>query len=300
MRVAECFRPIRAWAPRGYGFLYKRLLGEYYGSFRSDPEVKQRLEQRNRVIRDRYLGAYVCVDLGDWAGREHYFKGIYYDRTVPLLVDRIFSGGRGTFIDVGANRGMHTLYAARSLQRGGRVYSFEPNPETFEVLKAHLVMNRIRNCVPVQAGLADSRAELSLNLFADDHSGTCSFVPSAEVARTVKVPVLALDETLDPDSLEGPVFVKIDVEGFEHRAAKGMPRLLGRPDVTVLCEVTDEWLRAAGSSAEGLVGYMRSLGYELQFPEIRYDYWVRERLEMTALGSAPQLQQFDAVFTRKR
>jgi FkbM family methyltransferase len=296
MRMAEFFRPIRAWAPRGYGYLYKRLMGEYYGSFRSDPDIKQ----RHKVIRDRYLGAYVCVDLGDWAGREHYFKGIYYDRTVPLLIDRIFPEGRGTFIDVGANRGLHALYAARALQRAGRVYAFEPNPETFEVLKAHLVMNRLRNCVPVQAGLADAKAELLLNLFADDHSGTCSFVASAEVVSTVAVPVLVLDEALAPASLEGPVFVKIDVEGFEHRALKGMPRLLDRPDVTVLCEVTDEWLRAAGSSADALVGDMQSRGYELQFPEIRYDYLVRERLALKSLVSAPKLQQFDAVFAGKR
>jgi hypothetical protein len=114
MQLGEFFRPIRRWAPRGYGFIYKKLLGDF-SSYPADVELKVSLDKRHRVFYDNFLQSYVSVDLGDWACRAHYFMGIYYDRTVPLLIDLLLSGG-GTFIDVGANRGLHTLYASKKLR----------------------------------------------------------------------------------------------------------------------------------------------------------------------------------------
>jgi FkbM family methyltransferase len=297
LTVAEQLRPIHRWAPRGYGFFYKLLLGKSYGSYPGDPELKQKLDHRYRVFRDQNLDAYVCADLGDWASRAHYYKGIYYDRTVPLLIDRLLSGG-GTFVDVGANRGLHTLHAARVLGSRGHVYSFEPNPDTFDVLKAHLVMNQLRNCTPMNIGIADVTTELKLNLFSDDHSGTCSFVRSGEVAKTVSVPVHPLDTVLDAASLAGPIFVKIDVEGFEHQVLKGMTQILSRNDVTVLCELTDEWLRKTGSSIDAVVSDMSCHGYRMLLPEVHYRRWIKEVLDLRAVDKPPKSSQFDAVFVR--
>lgn len=298
LALAELVRPIHRWAPRGYGFFYKLLLGQHYGGYPGDKELKQRLVQRYRVFRDHNLGAYVCADLGDWASRAHYYKGIYYDRSVPLLIDRLLVAG-GSFVDVGANRGLHTLYAARVLGSRGHVYSFEPHPETFAVLQAHLVMNQVRNCTPSNIGVADVAAELRLNLFSDEHSGTCSFVASGEVAKTVLVPVRPLDEVLDAASLAGPVLVKIDVEGFEHLVLKGMTQLLARPDTTVICELTDEWLRKTGSSAAAVVADMARHGYRMLLPEVRYRYWLKEALALQPLDTPPNEPQFDAIFVRQ-
>ena len=297
LNIAELVRPINRWAPRGYGFFYKLLLGKHYGDYPGDNEIKQKLDLRYRVFRDDNLGAYVCADLGDWAGRAHYYKGIYYDRIVPLLIDRLLLAG-GTFVDVGANRGLHTLHAARVLGSRGHVYSFEPHPETFEVLKAHLVMNQLRNCTPFNIGISEINAELALNMFNDDHSGTCSFVTSGEVTKTVLVPVHPLDEVLDAASLTGPILVKIDVEGFEHQVLKGMAQLLSRPDTTVICELTDEWLRKTGSSVDAVMVDMSKHGYRLLLPEVRYRHWLKEVLILKSASTPPNVRQFDAVFVR--
>jgi FkbM family methyltransferase len=298
LRFAEFFRPIYRWAPRGYGFFYKLLLGNYYSGYPADPELKRVLDRRFRVFWDKYLQAYIYVDIGDWACRAHYFKGIYYDRIVPLLIDRILSTNGGVFLDIGANRGMHTLYAARVLGKKGKVYAFEPNPSTFEVLKAHLTINQIENCIPMNIGISSAEDVLRLNMFSDYHSGTCSFVSSSEVVAEVAVPVRRLDDVVDADALVGPVLVKIDVEGFEHNVLQGMTRILARPDVTVICELTDAWLRQTGSSAHALVADMVSRGFKPMLPRVEYVHWIRECLVMEPLGEHPSGPQFDAVFVR--
>ncbi|TWT46078.1 Methyltransferase domain protein [Phycisphaerae bacterium RAS1] len=274
------------------------MLGRNYGDYPGDPELKRTLARRQRVFWDSNLGAYVQADLGDWSCRQHYFKGVYHDRIVPLLIDALLSDG-GTFIDIGANRGIHTLHAARVLRGRGRVLAFEPNPATFDVLRAHLTINQISHCTTFNMGLAAEAGELRLNSFADDHSGTCSFVESGAVTASVSVPVRRLDDVLAADELAGPVLVKIDVEGFEHEVLRGMEQTLRRNDLAVVCEVTDEWLRKTGSSAAGLIEHLTSRGFRGRLPRVRYVSLLREGLELHELREIPEGPQFDAVFARE-
>jgi len=58
----------------------------------------------------------------------------WFDRVAP---------GEG-FVDIGANYGFFTVYMAR---RGCRVFSFEPSPEIFPVLKANVELNGVEGLV---------------------------------------------------------------------------------------------------------------------------------------------------------
>ena len=64
----------------------------------------------------------------------------------------------------------------------------------------------------------------------------------------------------------GAVMVKIDVEGAELMALRGMPDLIGRPETVFLIEVSDCKLRQNGSSADGLFDMMRRSGYSPFLP----------------------------------
>jgi FkbM family methyltransferase len=49
-------------------------------------------------------------------------------------------------VDVGASLGFHSLHASRVVGELGRVIGFEPHPDSFALLQAHVTMNRIVNC----------------------------------------------------------------------------------------------------------------------------------------------------------
>lgn len=298
MVIAELFRPYSKWTPRGYGFVYRLLLGSYYGNYPADSWLKKTLICRHRVFWDSTIRANVYVDIGDWACRMHYFQGIYYDRIVPALINRILKNG-GTFIDVGANRGIHSLCAAVALKGKGQVIAFEPHPTTFGVLKAHMVINGVANCELKNMGLAAEKGELFLNAFSDDHSGTCSFLATSEIAEQVTVPVSTLDDEIEIDHVSGPILLKIDVEGFEHLVIQGANSLLEREDVTVVCEVTDKWLKQAGSSAHQLYEDMIARGYKPFLPSIRFKSLIFESLELQSINELPNRRQFDIVFIKK-
>ena len=178
LSAGRLMRPILWWLPRGYGLAYRCVLGPIGSSYLGDPLFKQKVHHRHRIFYDRHLECYVQADVGDAGSRSHYILGRYYETFVPLLIRRLLQPG-DTFIDIGANRGIHTMFASRYLT-SGRVISFEPNPSTFHVLQAHITINNLNNCELYNMGLSNEENTLSLQLVADDAPSGCSFIDKGE------------------------------------------------------------------------------------------------------------------------
>lgn len=283
--------------PRGYNRLYDLLLGKTFKSCHGDAIIRRNYPKRFRIFYDRSIGCYFQADLGDWASRRHFFTGRHYERLVPLAIQRILSGG-GTFVDVGANRGIHTLAASRHLRQRGEVYAFEPNPTTFRVLEAHLTINAVTNCRAFNLGLSDSPDTLSLNIFDHDNSGTCSFIPTANVVDKTAVDVVRMDKLGDQMKWKGPTIVKIDTEGFEHKVIQGMGELLDYEQLIVICEITRKWLQQAGTSAVELFDDMASHGFKFFLPRVRFKSFIINDFTMRQIDGPLEDYQYDVLFAR--
>jgi hypothetical protein len=78
------------------------------------------------------------------------------------------------------------------------------------------------------------------------------------------VPLVRLDDLLARESVDRIDLMKIDVEGYETKALRGArASLRGGVIRSILCEVNDPWLRAAGSSPAELVGLLREAGFRI-------------------------------------
>ncbi|MGC8638725.1 MAG: FkbM family methyltransferase [Isosphaeraceae bacterium] len=297
LALACVLRPVLGRLPRGSDRAYRYVLGQYGSSYLSDPHFKRNLKRRYRIFLDRHVGCYVVADVGDCYSRNHYITGRYYERFVPLLIRRLLDPG-DTFIDVGANRGIHSMFAARFLERG-RVVSFEPNPETFRVLQAHITINGLTNCEPHNIGLSDEAGVLELRLLADDHPTSCTFLDTgADVKQTFSVPIKRLDEVLGGDAPRGKMLVKVDAEGFDHKVIRGLGRLLDFDQLAIATEVVDDWLRKTGSSAQALFSEMIDHGFLAFLPSVKKQL-LTERLHLEPLRRGlPAAGYHDILFAK--
>jgi FkbM family methyltransferase len=138
------------------------------------------------------------------------------------LLNRIHGLGlSGTAFDIGAHIGNHSLFLARMC--GLSVHAFEAHPQAFDALVANVKRNRLGGkitCHQVAAGdratTAQFREAMTLKLDRGD-------VPVARIDDMIDVPGLAL--------------VKVDVEGMEPHALRGMSRHLERSHPLVFAEV---------------------------------------------------------------
>jgi hypothetical protein len=79
-------------------------------------------------------------------------------------------------------------------------------------------------------------------------------------AEQVSTEAVRLDDVID-DTID---LVKLDVEGHEPAAIRGMLAILARDKPIILSEVNEYWLRhCSHSSALEYVGLLESLGYEV-------------------------------------
>jgi len=129
------------------------------------------------------------------------------------------------FLDVGANAGLYSLLAASRIGPG-KIVAVEPHPKNLALLRDNIELNKLRNIevLPMAAGSEPQMMTLAgedaiAGLATSDHEHTGH-----------PVSVVRLDDYLDGLHF---AFVKIDVEGFEWPALRGMQKVLdeGRADV---------------------------------------------------------------------
>ena len=141
--------------------------------------------------------------------------------------ERIIDGFT-TFIDIGANVG---IYSAIALQRNPRirVIAFEPSEKAAQLFRCNMERNH----------LLQSRDVLLLNSAVSNFTGPVTWVRTefqgtsrlgrdqVEEGQDGLVNSMTLDSLLEqtPD-LRGPVFVKVDVEGFEPEVLAGATKFI--------------------------------------------------------------------------
>lgn len=130
------------------------------------------------------------------------------------------TGRLGTYVDVGANIGNHSLAASFYFER---VIAFEPNPRAYALLSKNA--RRRTNIHTHQVGLSDSSGMLPFEEGQNGNLGGSGFHPSGGT-HLPKLPIKRGDDVLAPDA--NIDFIKIDVETHEPRVISGLERTIDR------------------------------------------------------------------------
>lgn len=213
-----------------------------------------------------YDGTIVDVMLGNDNSLCLYVCGSFEPNEFALL-DRILRPGM-VFVDVGANDGYYTLFAARRIGAGGRVIAVEPSTRERVNLKRNIARNGLANVTVIPAALGAVCGTADLQLAQGVHSGHNTlgrFANDGVKAESVeRVTMRTLDEVAGEIGLDRIDFMKIDVEGAEAAVIVGARRVIEAARPLILLEISDKALRAQGSDARALIDALRrDLGYEI-------------------------------------
>jgi FkbM family methyltransferase len=211
-------------------------------------------------------GVTMLLDPNDLVSRDILAERTWEPATLRELERHIPVGG--TFIDVGAHIGWYSLNAAKDVGPKGRVIAVEPNRETLAILRQNIRASGASSVILV-APVACSDSETTLTFYAADRSNSGASSLSAQNASQAgrfssSYPVRArrLDDIVKEAGVDRVDAIKIDVEGAEFLVLKGAADALDRYKPVVSVELLDDQLKSMGSSADEVVAYMRSHGYE--------------------------------------
>jgi FkbM family methyltransferase len=172
---------------------------------------------------------------------------------------RIAAGGTFTFIDIGANVGLYSLYVASRSGARARVLAIEPQPGIVERLRFNVMINASANVAVLPIAVADRDGDMTLVINERD-SGSTGLAkggagdPGVALVRVACKPLAAI---LDEAGIFSIDALKIDIEGAEDLAlapflrevpTKLLPRLVLLEDRPV------DW-------SVDLYGLMQARGY---------------------------------------
>ncbi len=146
-----------------------------------------------------------------------------FEEPVTRALERYLGPG-AVFLDIGANEGIHSVYAASLVGSAGTVLAVEPQSRLHEVINRNFALNGLRNYRLWACALSErDDATLALNLYPGLNTGASSvvvryrFSRSSERVRTKTASTLIADSGLDRIDL-----VKVDVEGYEPEVVRGL------------------------------------------------------------------------------
>jgi FkbM family methyltransferase len=192
--------------------------------------------------------------------------GLVREPEVDVLGWFLHSGEEA--IDVGANFGYYAVPLSRLC---AKVYAFEPIPGTHDTCRKVLRHFRARNVELISSGVGEKagtvRFEVPLQDNGTPNAGQARFAgrkdatPESGGSRFVECSVVALG---DPQWLErfgNVTFVKLDIEGAELYALRGMRALLARDRPVVQLEISPAFLRGFGVTEKDLREFAGATDY---------------------------------------
>lgn len=189
-------------------------------------------------------------------------------------------------LDIGANIGYYTVLLSQLVGDSGQIIAVEPDPANFALLQRNLALNDCRNVVTHQLALSEAASTATL-YHCEFNTGMHRLYPSVCcVEDGIGVSSVAGD-TLIQDSLD---FIKIDIEGYELPALKGLRNTLHshHAGLAVLTEFSPLALLEAGCHPSEFLDFVAEL-------QLVPHAWDGEDYRPCDLG---QLQREIAVFSR--
>lgn len=117
-------------------------------------------------------------------------------------------------IDIGANSGYFTIYAAR-LVGDGKVFSFEPMTGLFNSIKTNIDANNLKNVFAINSGVAKEKGE-QIFYTSDSHNGCHSMYSRKECGKEIKINTVNLEDFCKERAIESIDLLKLDCEGAEY------------------------------------------------------------------------------------
>lgn len=191
--------------------------------------------------------------------------------SLDLRKDKIYDGDETRFIesivrpdwtclDIGANIGYFTILMSRNCER---VFAFEPDPYNYELLYVNKNWNDAKNVSIFNYAVTGYVGKVKLHE-CKFNRGMHRIYPSKWCeGKVTEVDTIPLDNLKELESIQKINFVKLDIEGAELGALRGMKKLLKKHTPILLIEFHPPTIQEYGHDPKDTYDFLKELGYSI-------------------------------------
>ncbi len=187
------------------------------------------------IVEAKYGKMYV-IESDNVVSRALSMYGEWAEDELNLLKDLISPGM--CILDIGAFIGTHTLAFSALTGATGRVFSFEPRKEIYEVLVKNIELNGLENVTELNVGVSDQEKKLLLprvDINKDLNFGALNlnYEANKDGQDRYEIELVLIDDLKLFDAVD---IIKIDVEGMERKVLDGALKTISKDRPIVFCE----------------------------------------------------------------
>jgi FkbM family methyltransferase len=164
-----------------------------------------------------------------------------------------------TVLDIGANIGFYSLFFAKKVGEQGKVFAFEPDQTNYRHLRDHT--KNIAAMTTVQFAVGETSGSRLL-FYSDELNVDHQTFDNGEGRKRIEIEMIAIDdyfvnnETVD--------FVKLDIQGYDYFAIKGMLKTIQRSEkIKIFGEFWPYALYKAGVHPNDYIRLLKELGFKV-------------------------------------
>jgi FkbM family methyltransferase len=168
-----------------------------------------------------------------------------------------------TFIEIGAHVGYFSVLAGKIVGPEGLVFAFDPDERNFALLLANVSRHGLANVVCSPWAVTDRAGFVELHISGNNTGDHRVYASTRRGRRGASARSIALDSL---GVVRPPVdLVKLDVQGAEDAAVRGMEALLAAsPKVVLSVEFWPYGMQLFGGDPRRVLDYYRSLGFAVR------------------------------------
>lgn len=194
-----------------------------------------------------------------------YFPEEYEAENFEFLEDSCKTGS--VVIDIGAHIGLFSVIASQVTGDKGKVYAFEPAPNTFVLLKKTLSINQSQVIEPFQKAVGKESGKITFFVSDGEADNSNSLVNYKEdrPLHGIDVEVTSVDAFVKEKNISKLDFIKIDVEGAEYDTLRGAIETLKNLKPVCIVAVHPEPIQAKGDRLEDIYDLIAGCGYRITY-----------------------------------
>lgn len=194
-----------------------------------------------------------------------YLQRKTFEERHSLLYPLLQREGFSTFVDVGANYGFISMLARKAMP-DARIISLEADPRLAGLISQNFKLNGMDLPEVLNVVAGDKDGELST--FCLNPNSSLDNRVTFDGWKEIQVPTRSVGSLLETRSITGPVFIKIDTQGYETKVITGLERWLStRNDWLIKMEFAPKWLESQGHDPLDLLAYLAQRFDFVEYPE---------------------------------
>lgn len=193
-----------------------------------------------------------------------YFPEEYESENFEFLTNSCKPGS--VIIDIGAHIGLFSVIASQVTGEKGKVYAFEPAPDTFTLLQKTLSINHNRSVIePFQKAVGREPGKITFFVSDDkaDNSNSLVNYKDDRPLHGIDVELTSVDAFVKGKGITKLDFIKIDVEGAEYDTLRGAAETLRNLKPVCIVAIHPEPIRAKGDRLEDIYDLITGLQYQV-------------------------------------